>query len=120
MGTEADTYRPAFEPGPKEADLALIGRGIDENNIIVTGQSTGNKELTFFIRNEKREIIGGIQGTYNNSGWLHINGIWVSEEYRGNGYGTQLMKCIESEAKKHGCTKCHLNTIEHQAPDFYK
>ncbi len=112
---------PAFqsknEIDPKEEDIELLRLAIDENNIWVTGESTGNQDITFFIRNSDNEIIGGIRGTYNISGWLYIDALWVDKNYRNQGYATLLMQRIENEAKEKGCKNSYLNTILFQAPD---
>ena len=113
-------YQPVLETEPKKEDLDLLKRGIDEYNVFITGESTGNRDITFFIRNAENDIIGGVRGTYNTSGWLYIIGIWVAKEYRSRGYGTLLIKSIETEARKNGCTNSYLNTISFQAPEFYK
>jgi predicted GNAT family acetyltransferase len=112
-------HQPRLEIDPKKEDLDLIGRGIDENNVSVTGQRTGYKELVLFVRDSKDEIIGGVRGSYNASSWLYVSGLWVSKEYRSLGYGTLLMYGIEAEAVKNGCANSHLYTIGHQAPEFY-
>ena len=113
-------YRPKLETEPKKEDLDLIDQGMDEDNILVTGQGTGNKEIVLFIRDSENEIIGGVEGVYNASGWLWVSGLWVAKEYRSKGYGTMLMQGLEAEAKRNGCSQSHLCTFEYQAPEFYK
>jgi GNAT superfamily N-acetyltransferase len=112
-------FQPKIEIDPKKEDLELLRLGIDENNILITGESTGNQDITFFVRNADNEIIGGIRGTYNISGWLYINALWVDKNYRNQGYATLLMRCMEDEAKEKGCKNSYLNTIAFQAPEFY-
>lgn len=112
-------FQPKIEIDPKKKDIELLRLGIDENNILVTGESTGNQDITFFIRNSDNEIIGGIRGTYNISGWLSINALWVDKNYRNQGYATLLMQSIENEAEEKGCKNSYLNTISFQAPEFY-
>ncbi len=64
VGQGMKTLRqPELEIEPKKEDLDLIGQGIDEYNVLVTGHSTGNKELVLFIRDSKNEIIGGVRGS---------------------------------------------------------
>ena len=112
-------FQPKIEIDPKKEDIELLRLGIDENNILVTGESTGNQDITFFIRNSDNEMIGGIRGTYNISGWLYINALWVDKNYRNQGYATLLMQRIENKAKEKGCKNSYLNTIAFQAPEFY-
>jgi GNAT superfamily N-acetyltransferase len=112
-------FQPKIEIDPRKEDLELLRLGIDQNNILITGESTGNQDITFFIRNADNEIIGGIRGTYNISGWLYINALWVDKNYRNQGYATLLMQRMENEAKRNGCKNSYLNTIAFQAPEFY-
>ena len=63
-------FQPKIEIDPKKKDIELLKLGIDENNILVTGESTGDQDVTFFIRNSDNEIVGGIRGAYNITGWL--------------------------------------------------
>ena len=113
-------YRPKIETEPKKEELDLIDQGMDEDSVLVTGRGTGNKEIVLFVRDSKNEIIGGVRGVYNASGWLWVSGLWVTKEYRSKGYGTMLMQGMEAEAKRNGCSKSHLCTFEYQAPEFYK
>ena len=103
-------FLPKIEIDPKKEDIELLKLGIDENNILVTGESTGNQDITFFIRNSEHKIVGGIRGTYNISGWHYLNALWADKNYRNQGYATLLMQRIENEAKEKGCTHSYLNT----------
>lgn len=112
-------YIPTFESNPSQDVIDLLGQGIDEFNILKTGIS-GNQNLTFFVRDEQENIIGGVHGNFNRSGWLYISAIWVAKSHRSKGIGLSLMECIEKEAIKNGCVHSYLNTIEFQAPRFYE
>ncbi len=113
-------HRPRLETEPQKEELDLIDQGMDEEYILVTGQGIGKREIVLFIRDSQDKIIGGVRGSYNASGWLWVSGLWVAQEYRLKGYGTMLMQGIEAEAKRNGCSKSHLCTLEHLAPEFYK
>jgi len=76
------------------------------------------RPLTITLRNGK-EIVGGLVGT-TWQGWLYIDVLWISDKYRGKGYGTSLMKKAESEARKRGVRNMYLNSFSFQAPSFYK
>lgn len=77
-------------------------------------------DAAFFLRDETGTIVGGVKGNYNSFGWLYIDSLWVGENLRGIGYGSQLMDLIEREALRHGCTKAYLNTMSYQARNFIK
>ena len=53
-------------------------------------------------------------------GWMHIDILWVDENFRKKGIGSQLLKAAEEEARKRGCHSVHVDTMSWQAPDFYK
>lgn len=111
---------PQLEQNPNDEDLALLSTGIDEYNIQITGAPWEKHPLTFFIRDSDNKIIGGISGSYNGSGWLYIQGLWVDKKYRTRSFGSQLMASMEAEARKRGVSNSYLNTLSCQAPGFYK
>ena len=113
------TFQPKLEANPTKEELDLFYLKLDEFNISATGESTGNRDIVFFIRDTENRIIGGIRGSLNNSGWLYIYAIWIDKEYRNKGYGTLLMQSIENEAKANGGNESYLHTISFQAPEFY-
>ncbi|HGG0583364.1 MULTISPECIES: GNAT family N-acetyltransferase [Bacillus] len=63
-------------------------------------EKTPSEKVSFIVRNE--------------------NFLWVSEEYRHEGYGSKLIKLIEEFAIEKGCRLINLDTFSFQAPDFYK
>lgn len=80
---------------------------------------TGRHDLAFLLRNECDEVVGGVQGNYDNFGWLWVDSLWVSESFRGQGLGIQLLNKIESIAIEKGCKYSHLTSFSYQAADFY-
>ena len=77
------------------------------------------KNICFILRNEAKEILGGITGTIF---WyhLHIDFLWVDESLRGQGYGKQLLDNIEDIARDNKCKLIQLDTFSFQAPSFYQ
>ncbi|MGB8507794.1 MAG: GNAT family N-acetyltransferase [Pyrinomonadaceae bacterium] len=112
-------YEIVFEENPSSEDLQILESGIAQHAQSKTGKRIV-RQVTFFVRDEKGRIVGGVHGNYANSRWLYVNSLWVSESVRGNGYGTRLMNRIEGEAIKGGCTNSYLDTFSYQAPEFYK
>ncbi|PKG56271.1 N-acetyltransferase [Shewanella sp. Choline-02u-19] len=82
--------------------------------------ATGRYELAFLLRDSDGLLLGGVQGNYDNFGWLWIDSLWVSAALRGQGYGIRLLNEIESEARINGCKNSHLTSFSYQAVDFYK
>lgn len=76
------------------------------------------KKMSFIYRNNENEIFGGITAhTFWNQ--MHIDFLWVSEEFRHSGYGSQLLKQMEALALEMGCRVIQLDTFSFQAPEFY-
>jgi N-acetylglutamate synthase-like GNAT family acetyltransferase len=46
--------------------------------------------------------------------------MWVQEDLRGNGFGEELLKAVEKEAKEKGAKFAFLDTFSFQAPGFYQ
>ncbi len=96
----------------------IIGGGIDAHNQEKAGDYQA-KNLCFVLKDPAGNILGGVIGnTYWN--WLSVNLMWLREDLRGQGYGSQLLKLLEDEARRLGATHAHLDTFSFQAPEFYK
>ncbi|MED4952610.1 GNAT family N-acetyltransferase, partial [Bacillus cereus] len=65
-------------------------------------EKTPSEKVSFIVRNEKEEIVGGVTAI---TFWhhVHVEFLWVSEEYRHKGYGSKLIKLIEEFAIEKGC-----------------
>lgn len=103
---------------PTEEEINFINDSLRKFNDEKVGSD--NHELLNIVEyNENKNIIAGILGgTY--WGWMHIDILWVSENYRKKGIGSQLLKSAEEEARKRGCHSVHVDTMSWQAPDFYQ
>ena len=78
-----------------------------------------SEPLNLYIEDEHGEIMAGLVAeTFGN--WLEIEYLFVKEDLRGQGIGSQLLQRAESEAKMRNCRFAFVNTYQFQAPDFYK
>ena len=76
------------------------------------------KRLAVSLR-EGDKIVGGIVGEF----WttvLYIQYFWMEQRLRGKDYGTKLITAIEDEARRLGATRSYLDTMNFQAPGFYR
>ena len=113
------TYPITFEKNASPEDIARIDEGIEAHTEeLFPGK--WRKGLTFFVRDDKGTVVGGVTGNYGSFGWLWVNTLWVRSDLRHGGYGTQLMAMIEAEAYSGGARQAFLNTMSFQAPEFYK
>ena len=103
---------------PTDKEIAFVNNALQKFNDEKVGPD--NHELLNIVEyNNSGNIIAGILGgTY--WGWMHIDILWVDENHRKQGLGTQLLKAAESEAINRGCHSVHVDTMSWQAPDFYK
>lgn len=111
-------YEIHYEKNPNADDIQFLNDGIMKEHKIKKDM----KPLDFFayfIRDDQGKIVGGCAGD-NMYGGLFIGQLWVKEELRGKGYGTQLMSLAEELARKSKCQFITVNTFEWEALTFYK
>jgi GNAT superfamily N-acetyltransferase len=103
---------------PSAEELQFLDDRIYEFNTIKTGKDDGQL-FAIFIRNEQQEIVAGL------SGWTwaeacEIQNLWVHSDWRGQGYGRDLLQSAEAEARARGCRVILLSSYSFQAPRFYQ
>lgn len=78
-----------------------------------------SEPLNLYVEDEYGEIMACLVAeTFGN--WLEIEYLFVKEDLRGQGIGSQLLQQAESEAKKRNCRFAFVNTYQFQAPAFYQ
>lgn len=91
-------------------------------NLDVFNQTQGHPEdwkpLTLALFDSKNILVGGLTGGTSWE-WLLVSHLWVEEKYRRKGFGRELMKRAEDEARVRGCHSVHLDTFSFQALNFY-
>jgi ribosomal protein S18 acetylase RimI-like enzyme len=105
----------------QESDIQYIFNQIDLFNLSTapTAQVPPSENINLILRDQDGQIVGGVLGRmYRFALFIHI--LWISEQVRGQGYGSRLLEEMESIARAKGCKLIHLDTWSFQAPDFYK
>ena len=78
-----------------------------------------SEPLNIYVEDDCGELMAGLVAeTFGN--WLEIEYLFVKEDLRGQGIGSQLLQRAESEAKKRNCRFAFVNTYQFQAPAFYQ
>lgn len=75
--------------------------------------------LSCFAKLPSGEVIGGAVGRT----WglcCELQQLWVAEDYRYRGIGTQLIKLFEERATLRGCWTFYLETFSFQATELYR
>ncbi len=75
--------------------------------------------LNFNLKNVSDKVVAGINANMFGKGSVYIGILWVDSKHRGKGYGAELLKKVENEARKHGASMIHLDTFDFQARGFY-
>ena len=82
-------------------------------------ETAESEPLNLYVEDEHGQLLAGLVAeTFGN--WLEIEYLFVKEELRRQGIGTQLLQQAESEAKKRNCRFAFVNTYQFQAPAFYQ
>jgi GNAT superfamily N-acetyltransferase len=110
-------FTVAVEENPRDEDLTTIQSALSKDGESKAGPRNYTP-LTVFLRDSVGRVVGGIHAATVWE-WLHIKELWLAEDIRGRGYGTQLMKTAEQEAIARGCHHAWLDTFSFQALDFY-
>ena len=82
-------------------------------------EAAESEPLNIYVEDDSGELMAGLVAeTFGN--WLEIEYLFVKEDLRGQGVGSQLLQLAESEAKKRNCRFAFVNTYQFQAPAFYQ
>jgi GNAT superfamily N-acetyltransferase len=113
-----ETYEIVCVDNPEESAWGIIGNGLQSYNVQQAGEEKFQR-LCYVLRTANQEIVGGALGEIYWD-WFHLDLMWVKEEFRGRGYGRQLLTAVEDEARQRGAKNVFLDTFSFQAPDFYR
>lgn len=103
---------------PTENEIKYIREALNQFNNEKVGED-GHTPLSIVEYDEHGNTIGGILGgTY--WGWMYVDILWVHENHRKQGIGSKLLSMAEQESIRRGCHHVHLDTMNWQAPEFYK
>ena len=82
-------------------------------------EAAESEPLNLYVEDDSGELLAGLVAeTFGN--WLEIEYLFVKEDLRGQGIGSQLLQQAESEAKKRNCRFAFVNIYQFQAPAFYQ
>ena len=82
-------------------------------------EAAESEPLNLYVEDDSGQVMAGlVAATFGN--WLEIEYLFVKEDLRGQGIGSQLLQQAESEAKKRNCRFAFVNTYQFQAPAFYQ
>lgn len=106
---------------PTKSESEYIGEKLLEYNLGMKAleQKEPFIEINRCIKNSDGDVIGGILAIAALWNILHIDTMWVKQEFRGNRIASRLLQDVEEYAKRLGCHISYLETYDFQAKDFY-
>lgn len=101
------------------ADMLIMLEGLGRNIHTHLGNIELGKSIRIFLQDKDDKTVGGITADLFG-GWAYISLLWVDENYRNQGFGSELVNRLELEAVKLGCKYAHLDTYSFEARPFYE
>ncbi|MBM3593055.1 MAG: GNAT family N-acetyltransferase [Alphaproteobacteria bacterium] len=99
------------------AKIALDG--LSALNAPFIGQH-GYKPLSLVVRRKAEDApVGGAFG-WCFGGWYYLHLLFLPEDMRGTGLGSDLLTRLEDEARDRGCIGAWVDTFSFQARPFYE
>ncbi|WHE88141.1 GNAT family N-acetyltransferase [Lachnoanaerobaculum gingivalis] len=78
-----------------------------------------SEPLNIYLEDEQGNLKAGmVAETFGN--WLEIEYLYVSDDLRGQGIGSKILKMAERGSKERGCKYSFVDTFNFQAPKFYE
>jgi len=114
----AISLRITSEPSPQPDDIAAVRAGLSAYNRQHVSDDS-YQPINLFVRDAQETIVGGLRGGTIWK-WLYVEILWISEEIRAQGYGSQLLSEAERIAIERGCIGAQLDTLSFQALPFYE
>ena len=106
------------EDAPDPQAVQAIEDSLNRYNVATTGYDD-YRPLAVFLRDAEGAVLGGLTG-YTWGGCLKIAYLWLPEDLRGKGYGTQLLAEAERVGRERGCRQAIVESHSFEAPGFYQ
>jgi GNAT superfamily N-acetyltransferase len=117
----ADKLEPniVLTDAPDDADTAIITEGLRAYNTAQSGYDDSRPLAVFVTDPETGKVVGGLYGS-SSRGQLRVDRFFLPVALRRFRLGSRLLAMAEEEGRRRGCFRVTLNTMEIQAPGFYR
>lgn len=96
---------------------------VKEKDLIATEHARGinlnYKRFNIVLRKNNSQLIGHLDA-YTAFSEIYIDDLWIHSNYRGQGFGKQLLAFLEQRFEGQGFNNINLVTSDFSAPGFYK
>jgi GNAT superfamily N-acetyltransferase len=103
---------------PEPDDIAVINDGLRAYNTEKAGRDDYKPLAVFVTDPATGKVEGGLHGG-SYLGQMRVDRFFLPEGRRRDRVGSRVLAMAEEEARKRGCSRMTLNTMEIQAPGFY-
>jgi GNAT superfamily N-acetyltransferase len=114
-----DEFAITLTDAPDPADIAVITDGLRAYNTSRAGYEDYRPLAVFVTDPASGKVVGGLYGG-SYLGQLRVDRFFLPEGLRRSRLGSRLLAMAEAEGRRRGCTRIALNTLEIQAPGFYR
>jgi GNAT superfamily N-acetyltransferase len=104
-------------PGPE--DTAIVADGLRDYNTAQAGYDDYRPLAVFVTDPASGKVLGGLYGG-SYMGQVRVDRFFLPESLRRDRLGSRLLNMAEEEGRRRGCSRVTLNTMEIQAPGFYR
>lgn len=104
------------EPNPN--DKKVLVEGLLSHHAS-QGHPRKSEIFSIVIKDKHDRVVGGVIVSFLWNG-MEIQSLWVDKSIRKHGWASKLMRFVEAEAIKRGCTIAYTNTFSWQAGAFYE
>jgi GNAT superfamily N-acetyltransferase len=104
---------------PDAADTAVIAEGLRAYNTEKAGYDDYKPLAVFVTDPASGKVVGGLFGG-SYLGQLRVDRFFLPENHRRDRIGSRVLAMAEEEGRRRGCSRVMLNTLEIQAPGFYR
>lgn len=115
---------PTIQPSNSDDDRETVFSWLREFNHSENGQfmrllDEQDATPVFLVaRCDQGNVVGGLTGeTFLD--WLKVNIMAVHSDHRRQGIGSELLAAAEEHARSQGCLYSYVDSMSHQAPNFY-
>ncbi|UCM85850.1 MAG: GNAT family N-acetyltransferase [Rickettsia endosymbiont of Culicoides impunctatus] len=98
--------------------MKIMEDGLNEQAKVKKGLDV-IKSFSFTCFDNDKNFVAGVDGKIFY-GCLYVDMLWVSENFRGQNYGTLLMAKVEDVARERNCKFMTVCTTDWQAKPFYE
>jgi GNAT superfamily N-acetyltransferase len=103
---------------PDDKDTAVISDGLRAYNTKEAGFDDYRPLAVFVTDPATGKVVGGLFGG-SYMGQLRVDRFFLPEQARRDRIGSRVLAMAEEEARRRGCSRVTLSTMEIQAPGFY-